>query len=285
MAALHILGNGFDRKHKLPTSYDPHLREIAIRSERFAGEWDSYSEAGELWSDVEEQLAFPNTDGLIEHLECYAPDMLSERESDRDGIIHEAEQLLSFPLEEFARRADEAVEQARPLAVFQKMFDPGDFFLTFNYTHTLERLYLIDSARILHLHGEVGGEPLILGYAQGAIRELRELREWNEEENFDYYRSTAHNVVEQRLLDFEKKYQTKKLAGFLERLRGKVDEVIVYGFSFGRVDSPYFHQLAPEVGALPWTVLAYREDALENACAQFDQYKCGIKFERRVLEE
>lgn len=166
MVALHILGNGFDRKHELPTSYSPHLREIAIRSERFTGEWDCYSEAGELWSDVEEYLAFPNTDGLIEHLECYAPDMLSERESDRDGIIHEAEQLLSFPLEEFARRADEAVEQARPFAVFQKMFDPGDFFLTFNYTHTLERLYLIDSARILHLHGEVGGEPLILGTPQ-----------------------------------------------------------------------------------------------------------------------
>ena len=284
MVALHILGNGFDRKHELPTSYSPHLREIAVRSERFAGEWDSYSEAGELWSDVEEHLAFPNTDGLIEHLEFYAPNMLSERESDRDGIIHEAEQLLSFPLEEFARRADEAIEQARSFAAFQRLFDPDDFFLTFNYTHTLERLYLIDPARILHLHGEVGGEPLILGYAPGDLRELRELHEWDHEENFDHYRSTAHNAIEKRLLDFEKTYQTKTLAGFLDKVRGKVDEVIVYGFSFGRVDRPYFHQLASEVGALPRTVLAYNEDAVQKACVQFDQYKCGIKYERRVFE-
>ena len=141
MVALHVLGNGFDLRHDLPTAYTPHLKKIAVEAERFHGEWECYSDAEDLWSDVEANLAHPDMDMLLQHLESYAPDLLSEREGDRDGIIHEAEQLLDFPLEEFARRADEALETRNPLGIFQKIFGPRDYFLNFNYTHTLERLY------------------------------------------------------------------------------------------------------------------------------------------------
>lgn len=106
MSTLFVLGNGFDLHHSLPTKYDPDLKRLAIKAERFLGEWERYSIAGDLWSDVEDQLAHPDVHLVLEHLEQHAPNYLSDRESDRDGIIHEAEQLLSFPFDEFAQNAD-----------------------------------------------------------------------------------------------------------------------------------------------------------------------------------
>ena len=284
VVTLHVLGNGFDLQHGLPTRYDPDLKKIAIQAERFPGEWECYSDAGELWSDVEENLAYPDTEQLLQHLEYYAPDLLSERESDRDGIVHEAEQLLSFPLVEFAGRADKALEHKQPLEMFEELFGPKDCFLTFNYTHTLERLYQADPSRILHLHGEVGGEPLILGYVPGALRELRELHEWNDEDNFDYYRSSAHRALEQRLKAFEKPYQLKRMTEFLKQFPRLLDRVVVYGHSFGIVDKPYFDQLTKSLGDVSWTVYAHDKDALEVACSRLDQYACGVRYQGHVLE-
>lgn len=285
MVTLHVLGNGFDLHHGLPTKYIPDLKKIAIMAERFSGEWECYSDTGDLWSDVEELLASPDTEMLLQHLEIYAPDLLSEREGDRDGIIHEAEQLLDFPLEEFARRADEALDRKLPLEMFEEIFGPNDCFLTFNYTHTLERLYQSDPSRILHLHGEVGGERLIFGYAPGALRELQELHKWDEEEGFDFYRATAHRALEERLKSFEKPYQLERMVEFLKLFSHQVDRIVVYGFSFGIVDKPYFQLLSKMLGDVPWTVYAHNEDALEAACSRFDEYSCGITYERKILEE
>ncbi|OJU41479.1 MAG: hypothetical protein BGN97_09895 [Microbacterium sp. 69-10] len=285
MVALHVLGNGFDLQHDLPTAYAPHLKKIAVEAERFHGEWECYSDAEDLWSDVEANLAHPDMDMLLQHLESYAPDLLSEREGDRDGIIHEAEQLLDFPLEEFARRADEALEEQKPLGIFQKIFGPRDCFLNFNYTHTLERLYEIDPSRVLHVHGEVGGEPLILGYAPGALRDLPELHEWDDEESFDYYRSIAHGALEKRLKEFEKTYQVERMSEFLTRVPRHFDRVVVYGFSFGLVDKPYFDRLAELLEDVPWMVYAYDRSALEDACSRLDEYGCGITYQKQVLEE
>lgn len=283
MAALHILGNGFDLHHGLPTSYVPHLREIVLRSERFVGEWESYSDSADLWADVEENLAYPDSYALVDHLESWAPDLLSDRESDRDGIIYEAEQLLHFPLDDFAERADAAVEKALPSTLFQQLFGPSDHFLSFNYTHTLERLYDVDPSRILHLHGEVGGQPLIFGFAPGQLEPQPRLHDWESEENFDFYRSSAHDVLERRLLALEKKYQMGRLEEFVAGIRSQIDGVFVYGFSFGRVDGPYFEHLAQQLPQATWTILGYNADALDEACSRLDEYNCGIVYERRVL--
>lgn len=54
---------------------------------------------------VEENLAPPDMDMLLQHLENYGPGLLSGREGDSDGIVHEAEQLLNFPPRRQLRRA------------------------------------------------------------------------------------------------------------------------------------------------------------------------------------
>jgi len=47
------------------------------------------------------------------------------------------------------------------------MIDPTAFFLTFNYTPSLQELYGVPDRRILHIHGEANlpDSDLILGHA------------------------------------------------------------------------------------------------------------------------
>lgn len=283
MANFIVLGNGFDLQHGLPTAYDPHLKVLAIEAERFPGEWESYSLVGSLWAAVEEGLACPDTDMVLDHLEQYAPDLLSDRESDRDGIVHEAEQLLSFPLKEFAQNADAALENTKAQQKFAGLFRPDDYFLTFNYTHTLQRLYGITPSRILHLHGEVGVTQLILGYAPGSLRGTEVLSKWDNEESFDFYRSRAYEAVARRMAGFEKIYQHEAMTEFVRQIPSRPGRIMVYGHSFGNVDKPYFDRLARRFHGVPWTLFAHNDQALRDVCRALDAFRLGVAYEGHLL--
>lgn len=283
MSSLFVLGNGFDLQHNLPTSYDPHLKALAIDAERFPGEWESYGISGELWSKVEEGLAHLDVDMVLDHLEQYPPDLASDRESDRDEIIHEAEQLLSFPLDKFAENADAKLATSATHKKFTGLFRRDDYFLTFNYTHTLQRLYGIARPQILHLHGEVGVSRLILGYAPGAVRGTEVLEKWDNEGNFEFYRSRAYEAVARRITDFEKVYQHEAMIEFIARIPQPLSRIMVYGHSFGSVDKPYFDRLAWRFEEVPWTVFAHNDQALDDVCRALDAYNLGVTYERRVL--
>lgn len=283
MLTLYILGNGFDLSHGLPTRYDPHLKDLAIRGEHFSGEWEGYSIDADLWSAVEEHLARPDVDPILEHLDNYPPDLLSDRESDRDSIIHVAEQLLDFPLERFAALADEKLETTNPDAKFVNLFQPEDYYLTFNYTHTLERLYEIPSSQILHLHGEVGATPLIIGYEPGALNRIAALDEWDDEHNYEHYRSKAYGAIKRRLAEFEKVYQHEALDGFTHRIPHAPDRIVVIGHSLGRVDKPYFRSLVKRFPQARWTVHAHAESALDTMRAATNAYELGIPYDLCIL--
>lgn len=283
MTTLHILGNGFDLHHGLPTKIDPDLRNLATQYAHFPGEWDCYSSDLDLWSELEEGLAYPDVTIFTDYLGKFGPDYLSDRESDRDGIIVEADQLVNFPLEVFAENADRALESVSSQQKFQREFGPEDIFVTFNYTHTLQELYEVDAERILHLHGEVGVTPLILGYAPGTLTGIDELNRFNDEDNFDYYISTAYKAVSEKILDFEKQYSLPDLKLFIESYFTKLSRICVYGFSFGMVDKPYFQYLDSKLGDVPWCFRAYSESALDDMCGAFDSYECSIKYLREVF--
>ncbi len=283
MSTLYVLGNGFDLHHGLPTSYKEHLKPLACKAERFPGEWESYSFDGDLWSNVEELLARPDLDVVLEHLDQWAPDLLSERESDRDAIIHEAEQLLGFPLEDFARGADDALASTAPLPKFAGLFGPDDHFLTFNYTHTLQWLYGVPPERILHLHGEVGASRLILGYEPGSLQGAAVLAQFDHEETFEFYHSRAYDAVRQRLEEFEKAYQHDALTEFVRRMPQPPDRIVVFGHSLGRVDKPYFERLARAFEHAEWTVTAHDEETLGAVCHAMDAFGLGVAYESHVL--
>lgn len=269
---LYIIGNGFDLAHDLPTRFDPNFKEIAEKNEVNPYFWDLYqSEKDDIWSDFENLLAKPDLNILGDIFDGYYPDYLSDRESDRDGIILQAVMSgnLQESLDEFANKAEDALRGIRPKREFIEMFSNGGLFINFNYTHTLEEVYDINKRYVLHVHGEVGANNLILGYPEGTYspesiqvdvlqkgrgpyREVQ-LKDYLERIE-DYYVRTAYCNLADKVEGFQKAPDISSVNSFLEAY--KIHEVIVYGHSCA-IDFPYFEHLNQQYPFAKWLFYAF----------------------------
>ncbi len=276
---LFIIGNGFDIAHNLPTRFDPDFKSIALKCEQ-DNFWDLYqSREGDIWSDFENLLGRPDFNSLEEIFDGYAPDYLSDRESDRDSIIGQVDLngKLRDALCEFADVADEHLSRVRPNASIEQLISKAGYYITFNYTHTLEKIYGIPSERILHIHGEAGKENLDLGYPEGAFapekyyHDVRgkgrgPYREVDVEEYIndieDYYVRTAYDQLVAKCKSFYKEIRLDLLQAFLNENVCGLKEIIVYGHSCA-IDFDYFGYLAANYPSVQWKFYV-RDDKQEN---------------------
>jgi hypothetical protein len=176
MQDLYIIGNGFDIFHGIKSSYDDFRKYLLIRNsllldniEKFLG-FDMENEKTSVWNKFEYNLRNLEEDYIIEECNCYLVGYGYEEWSDSyhhdyqyciDTIIRSLTYTL---LEEFTlwiTTIDNNLD-----GIERKIeFNPDALFLTFNYTNTLEKVYDIDSNRILHIHNHIGGnQELILGH-------------------------------------------------------------------------------------------------------------------------
>lgn len=275
---LFIIGNGFDLAHNLPTKFNPNFREIAERKESDPLFWELYqSESADIWSDFENLLAKPDFNFLEEIFDAYSPDYMSDSESDRDAIIVEAKISgnLENSLAEFAQNAEFAIDTSAPNKKFVNYFAYNDKFIIFNYTHTLERLYGIEEDSVLHIHGAVGENELILGYPKGNFTpekysiDVMDGRSFREESIKDYIESiedfyvrTAFSELLDKTEGFSKDYDLSELNLFLGDER--ISSIEVIGHSY-RIDFPYFELLNEHFPDILWVLRCYDEDDREAA--------------------
>ena len=296
MKKLFIIGNGYDRAHGLPTAYNPHFKEIAERTEQTSYFWDIYqSREVDIWADFENCLAHPDFNSLEEIFDGYAPDYFSDYESDRNAIITQVDlngKLLEA-LYTFADRAECEISNILPLPKYKDCFSQNDLFVTCNYTHTLERIYDIFPCNVLHIHGEVGKNNLILGYPEGTyeaekyyydvrqkgrgpyrVVDIEEhIEDMLKEELMDYYTYTAYASLIGKTKSFYKSPQTKKLKAFLRDVN--VDEVIVIGHSCA-IDFSYFEYINHRFPSARWVFNPFDEGTKLNVEEMIKLL--GIKF-------
>ena len=256
---LFIIGNGFDLAHNLPTRFNPDFKNIARKYEpdHF---WDLYqSSENDIWLDFENLLGYPDFNTLEEIFDAYAPDYLSERESDRDGIIYQVELNgnLQDALDEFADEADGFLRNIKANDLIEQILDSDGYYISFNYTHTLEDIYDIPREQILHIHGEVGEDNLELGYPKGNFAPEKysydvrgkgrgpynkiEIEEYIDDIE-DYYVRTAYTELFNKCKSFYKEIKIDLLKDFLNKNQCKFEEIIVYGHSCA-IDFDYFSYL------------------------------------------
>lgn len=256
---LVIIGNGFDIDHALPTKFNPDFKNIAEKyeSDNF---WDLYqSRESDIWSDFEKLLGNPDFNSLEETFIFNSPDYLSDRESDRDGIIYQVDQSgkLQETLYEFANKAEVELNMKGPKLKFKKMFTKEDLFISFNYTHTLEKIYKVDYKNILHVHGEVGKSNLLLGYVKGEFSPEKygidvrkkgvgpfieiDIKEYIDDID-DYYVRTAYSNLYEKSKSFYKEVRIFFIESFLNKHKAQIDNIIVYGHSCA-IDFDYFKYL------------------------------------------
>ena len=285
---LFVIGNGFDLAHNLPTRFVPDFKHVAQKYEQ-DNFWDLYqSNEDDIWSDFENLLGCPDFSSLEEIFYGYEPDYMSDKESDRDGIIYQVELngKLQDALYEFADNAVEFLCNIERNVFFEQILDSDGYYITFNYTHTLEDIYDIPLEQILHIHGEVGKNNLELGYPKGnftpekyrydARKKGRGPYIEIEIEDYikgieDYYVRTAYEELIDKCKAFYKEIRIDLLEDFLDKNHCKIEEIIVYGHSCA-IDFEYFKCLSTRYSDAYWKFYVRGVEQESNAKYLIKEY-------------
>lgn len=285
---LYIIGNGLDLAHNLPTRFDPNFKNIAMEYEQ-DNFWDLYQSCeNDIWSDFENLLGCPDFESLEEIFYGYEPDYLSDRESDRDSIVYQVELngKLQDALYEFANNAEEFLINIQSRAFFENIFDSDGYYITFNYTHTLEKIYNIPWKNILHVHGEVGKNNLKLGYPKGKFTPEKYSYDARGKgrgpyikikiEDYingieDYYIRTAYEELLDKCKSFYKEIRIDTLKDFLDKNQCKIEEIIVYGHSCA-IDFEYFSYLNTRYSNTYWKFYVKGKQQESNVNRLIEKY-------------
>ena len=160
---LYIIGNGFDKHHKMPTAFIEFYHWMQEKHY-----FDAISQIDELygvaddiwWKDFENSLGEMDMhEYALEQTRANYPDFGSDdfREADRYAAEYQAELDITQMVKTMKSRFTEwintmqAPDSTKKLPVSKK----DAFFITFNYTPTLETLYAVPHDQILHIHGSV----------------------------------------------------------------------------------------------------------------------------------
>ena len=263
MGTLYIIGNGFDLHHGLTTSLKGfrdyskssvfgHLYENGV----FMMQADQ--DPIQHWNNLEENLANLDIDELIEQKSEYYDDdphkneFLYEVEKAIDAITSGLVQELSNYLIKAEREsivADSLLE-----------LDTNAYFINFNYTNTLERVYGVKNENICYIHGKLNSQSeIVIGHAMkdsGYIPEPKiDISTWPEEAKEAYinaYSPDYESALEHAHSYFKRSYKDTDsclayASNFLESLCG-IDKVIILGHSLAEIDQVYFEDINRKVG-------------------------------------
>ena len=208
-------------------------------------------------------------------------DWLSELDKELDGIsVHPLEQKLDI--------------------------SPSDWFITFNYTRTLQKLYQIngdiDQGRIYYVHGRLdqvdeklgrtppedkatSTTPIVRSHIVFGSPALTDDVIYNAIEKFAKSERAflPENEKELReclrkLLKYLKKDVSRGLEGMKEfvhsrKLHGSLEEVVVAGHSLGEIDQPYFDYLADFFKDVRWRFLFHSENDRNTAWSFLETHR------------
>lgn len=301
---LYIIGNGFDKAHGLKTSYwdfrtyleSTHLEflqefekiydfEVFDDSDPYALEGArtqrEKSLKGELWSKLEKNIGHPDTYQMEQISDCIVNDL--DLDSGNVGIRDTLDaywrhkygfvKKLRIYIKEWIETLDTANIRPRK----KTLVNSNDYFLSFNYTDTLESVYKIND--VYHIHGGIDSicekDPIIGHCNREQIKDYREKA--TEADNvFDEGTASIDDAIADYL---EATYKdTAQIIWLSDRFWEKlynVDCVTIIGWSAGSVDMPYLEKI---VACVPkhtkWTVYFYNTN--EKGAFEKALKLCGV---------
>lgn len=273
-SALYIIGNGFDRHHRIPSDYRDFGNFLKAKDLHTYREVEQYFSVDDsFWSDFEAQLANFDTDFLIDNasqfLMSYGDDNWSD--SGHHDYQHELNRVVEIISDTMRGRFGEWIRQlhipeAKSFGGDLLSLDSAARFLNFNYTQTLQKTYGISDSQILHIHGSTkdSTEKLILGHGwrqapkdslnHGLDMEETDTRVAEGNEIVDHYFSKTFKPTE-RIIASQK--------SFFSSLKS-VRQIFVMGHSLSQVDAPYLEEIVKNIDAqsVTWTI-SYHGDPTE----------------------
>ena len=268
--ALYILGNGFDLAHEIHSSY-AHFKEWLIK--------EGYNEHVKTlerqfcfecvnWSDYETALGSYDLDDIYEQI---AGDLSIDLDHlmRSQAIFEDAPDLI---LGTFWRDIKEKfydwVNSIDISSAKRRLCLLADAkYLTFNYTLTLEKVYNITPDHILHIHGLVASDDIIVGH-NNYIAPNPEYggNQWEMEEG-------VRERIKGAMNDNYKDVQSiiAKHRDYFTSL-SDIEIIRVFGHSYNDIDMPYFQKIKDSVSKECKWILNWHSDNdkvnAENLIAQ-----------------
>ncbi len=276
---LYILGNGFDLAHGLKTSYKNFYAYLKKEHSNFLNSLVSFYPSlddRETWNYFEAELSNLIVDDFIESFEGLnaGSDDFRDRNYHRNEIAVELELVpLYVKLKELFTNWIIGVSRTSSERKF--CFLESDLFLSFNYTKTLEEVYGVDDARILHIHHKIGDTDLIFGHNYDS-------EAWKAENLPDLYEKEKTLVEDEGEYSYEMDYaieygceaidrfysHTRKepknniqeASDFFQQLRA-IEEVVIMGSTLCNGDAEYIQHLTTIVNMehVKWNLYYHKE--------------------------
>lgn len=255
---LYVIGNGFDLYHGLPTSYG-HFRDYVKEHDNeladLVDKYFSHKKNSDFWSDFEENLGNFDDDLLREYCQNYLEDYGCDnwRDAFNHDYQHELERMIDRITQGIRKCFCNWLSQISIDGLEHKAIpiERDAYYLTFNYTRTLERIYDISTYNILHIHGTYKGydnDRIIYGHGGHSYiveKYIDDPRIAEGEEIIkDYFEKTTKHVKQ-----IIHKYQK-----FFYRMIVNVTNVTIIGHSMNEIDFPYFKKIGDSIkGRVDWT--------------------------------
>ncbi|MEE4697089.1 bacteriophage abortive infection AbiH family protein [Pseudomonas alliivorans] len=261
---LYIIGNGFDRHHRMPTGYGDFKTYLAQVDDETYDWVERYVPAEGSWADLEQALADLDTDNIVSDMECFLGSYSSDDWSDsgHHDFQYEVDRVATGLSETLQQRFAEwirsiALPERSEVSDLRVRLEADAIFLNFNYTSTLTHLYDVPTQNILHIHGEAldPTSVIVLGHARDED-DRTSLLDSADPESDDHRLLEAYSTLDdyfsRTFKPSEKIIQDN--AGFFENLSG-IEKVTVLGHSMSEVDDAYFSKLIETFGDCPprWT--------------------------------
>ena len=251
---LFVIGNGFDIGNGMRTGYRQFYHFLKNNHKDFfnsvASLFLAEFETDRLWCEFEECLSAFTPEYFIDNK--LTPQKTSE-------TVLDFQEFLSQYFKEWIYNI--ALPNDKDLSVFT----PNSFFINFNYTDTLEKLYKVPYDKVLHIHGQATApkSQLIIGHSsKTTIDDMCEsygtVKDGNLEctvEEFKYLLATEMMLFTLRKPTEEVIEKKLKSIDFKQ-----VSEIAVLGHSLGIVDWPYFKYIKEHLSqSIHWCFSAYSE--------------------------
>ena len=279
MAKLYIIGNGFDKAHRMKTSYWDFKKwledqkDSATRSLLWVlNNIESYCNVENFWSSLEAALGHMDIRSYLK--EIMDEHQITDINDEHYGELGEAweavyAQLITIDaemgLDVISDIFADWIRHIKPASAQEPQYQQlsgQDLYLSFNYTNTLEELYAIPSSQVLHIHGLASDEESILVLGHGHMYDLDKCDTIGEEvmgidaEGVARMYGTALNNLHK---DTESIFSQNQ--GWFDNLPNSgITDIVALGFSFGEVDDKYFHEINRRLPNVQWNFSIYTKN-------------------------
>ena len=289
---IFIIGNGFDKGHGLPTGCTDFRRFLDKYYPEFLSAFETYYSIPDTdiwWGKIEDYLSDIDEDVIIGYAESVEFDLDVTGEEDFGDTLEYAFKEKFAYIDQLAAYLKCWIQtiDISGASRHTTMINPDleAAYITFNYTELLERLYLIDPARIFHIHGSIieGDMDPVIGHGDSCKIFVTEEELFRAQNKSMRRRVDALETVRRYLKTTYKEtsHYMNNLQAFASRWTD-VDVVHVIGHSVSRVDQGYFSVIDKITEKKARWDVYYFDDADEVMTHILD---CGIDNERiRIID-